>query len=101
MTRRMVRRGARHIVLLSRSGRFTDELKLLAKESRRLGASIYVMACDVAEESHVKHLIEELRDGFPPIKGVIHAAMVLRVGVPDLTHQLPYANDSRMFYLRR
>jgi len=78
MARRMVRRGARHIALLSRSGKVTDELSELVKESRELGASIHVMACDVADEKGVQALVEEVQDGLPPIKGVVHAAMVLR-----------------------
>lgn len=82
MTRRMVRRGARHIVLLSRGGKMTDELTRLVKESRKLGASIYVMPCDVANEKDVLALVELLQDDLPPIRGIIHAAMVLRVCPP-------------------
>ncbi|RFU78582.1 polyketide synthase [Trichoderma arundinaceum] len=78
ITRRMVRRGARHIILLSRSGKVTDELSMLMKESRKLGASLYVMPCDVADEKNVKALVDELQDDLPPIRGIIHAAMVLR-----------------------
>ncbi|KKO98752.1 fatty acid synthase S-acetyltransferase [Trichoderma harzianum] len=78
ITRRMVRRGARHIVLLSRSGKVTDDLSKLMKESRKLAASIYVVACDVADEKSVQALVEELQEDLPPIRGIIHAAMVLR-----------------------
>lgn len=79
ITRRMVKRGARHIILLSRSGKITDDLSRLMKESRKLGASIYVVPCDVADEKSVQALVEELQDDLPPIRGIIHAAMVLRV----------------------
>ncbi|PTB44904.1 hypothetical protein M441DRAFT_53996 [Trichoderma asperellum CBS 433.97] len=78
ITRRMVSRGARHIVLLSRGGNETDSVKKLVKESRKLGASIYVLPCDVADEQKVKELVDELQDDLPPIRGIIHAAMVLR-----------------------
>ncbi|UKZ47848.1 Type I Iterative PKS [Trichoderma virens] len=78
ITRRMVRLGARHIILLSRSGKVTDDLTKLMKESRKLGASIYVVPCDVADEKSVQALVEELQDDLPPIRGIIHAAMVLR-----------------------
>jgi NADPH:quinone reductase-like Zn-dependent oxidoreductase len=83
ITRRMVRRGARHIVLLSRSANITDDVNKLKKESRKLGASIYVVSCDVADEKSVTALVEELQDDLPPIKGIIHAAMVLRVYPPS------------------
>ncbi|KAH6607076.1 hypothetical protein Trco_003389 [Trichoderma cornu-damae] len=78
ITRMMVRRGARHIILLSRGGNVTDDLRILTKESRKLGASIHVVPCDVANEKAVKELVEELQDNLPPIRGIIHAAMVLR-----------------------
>ncbi|KAL6900124.1 polyketide synthase [Trichoderma evansii] len=78
ITRRMVRRGARHIVLLSRGGNITDGINKLMKESRKLGASIYVVPCDVANKKNVMELVEELQDDLPPIRGIIHAAMVLR-----------------------
>ncbi|EHK42694.1 polyketide synthase [Trichoderma atroviride IMI 206040] len=78
ITRRMVRRGARHIVLLSRGGKMTNDVNKLMKESRKLGASIYVVPCDVANEKNVLELVEQLEDDLPPIRGIIHAAMVLR-----------------------
>ncbi|KAL6874558.1 polyketide synthase [Trichoderma longibrachiatum] len=78
ITRRMVRRGARHIILLSRSGKVTDDVSRLMKESRKLGASIYVVPCDVADAESVRSLVQELQDDMPPIRGIIHAAMVLR-----------------------
>ncbi|KAH0497490.1 hypothetical protein TgHK011_004790 [Trichoderma gracile] len=78
ITRRMVRRGARHIILLSRSGKVTDDVSKLMKESRKLGASIYVVPCDVADAESVRALVQELQDDMPPIRGIIHAAMVLR-----------------------
>lgn len=79
IARRMVRRGARHILLLSRNCNVTDDLTKLRKESRKLGATIYVAPCDVSDEKGVKALVDELQDDMPPIRGIIHAAMVLRV----------------------
>ncbi|KGQ12279.1 Lovastatin nonaketide synthase [Beauveria bassiana D1-5] len=78
MSKRMVQRGARNIVLLSRSGSMTAELERLIAECEPLGAKIHVMACDVADEAKVNELIAQLRSSLPPILGVIHAAMVLR-----------------------
>ncbi|PTB70249.1 polyketide synthase [Trichoderma citrinoviride] len=78
IARRMVKRGARHIILLSRSGKITDDVSKLMKESRRLGASIYVVPCDVADAESVRSLVDELQEDMPPIRGVIHAAMVLK-----------------------
>lgn len=79
IAKRMVDRGAGHIVLLSRSGNSTPELEQLVSDSRRAGASIYVKACDVADETSVTAVMSEMQSTLPPIKGLIHAAMVLRV----------------------
>lgn len=82
IARRMVERGARHIVLLSRSGKTTSELDELISDSRLVGASIYIRRCDVAEKTDVTALLTDLQNTLPPIRGLVHAAMVLRVGIP-------------------
>lgn len=79
MAKRMVHRGARHIVLLSRGGKVTTELSQLIEECRGVGAAIHVKACDVADEKSVRGLISEVQHLLPPIQGVVHAAMVLMV----------------------
>ncbi|KAK4498331.1 hypothetical protein PRZ48_010989 [Zasmidium cellare] len=78
IAKRMVHRGAKHIVLLSRSGQMTDELRQLSSESLAENTSIHVVACDVGDAAQVNQVLAELRSTLPPIKGVIHAAMVLR-----------------------
>ncbi|KAL1954584.1 hypothetical protein VTO42DRAFT_919 [Malbranchea cinnamomea] len=78
ITRRLLQHGARHIVLLSRSGKVTNELNQLIKESHKMGASVCTKKCDIADEAAVVTLLAELRETLPPIRGIIHAAMVLR-----------------------
>ncbi|EAU32451.1 hypothetical protein ATEG_07067 [Aspergillus terreus NIH2624] len=78
MARRMVERGARHIVLLSRSGRMNSQLEKLIVESQTAGASIYVMPCDVGDQTAVTSLVTYLQATLPPIRGLVHAAMVLK-----------------------
>ncbi|KAK3172947.1 Type I Iterative PKS [Lepraria neglecta] len=78
IAKRIVQRGARHVVLLSRSGNVTDELNQLIRDSRAVGASIHIKPCDVADEAHVTTLVADLQKTLPPIRGIIHAAMVLR-----------------------
>jgi NAD(P)-dependent dehydrogenase (short-subunit alcohol dehydrogenase family) len=79
MTRRLISRGARHIVLLSRKDTVSAEVAQLIEESQQLGASIHVKRCDAAEKDDVDNLLAELAQTLPPIRGVIHAAMVLKV----------------------
>ncbi|PHH89775.1 hypothetical protein CDD83_5286 [Cordyceps sp. RAO-2017] len=78
MAKRMVERGAKHIVLLSRNGHMTTELSNLSKDCLAHGATIVVKSCDVTDEGSVKQLIDECAKTLPPVRGIVHAAMVLR-----------------------
>jgi NAD(P)-dependent dehydrogenase (short-subunit alcohol dehydrogenase family) len=75
----MIEHGARHIVLLSRSGGGDDTIQQLQREVQRYDASVLVMKCDVSDVGQVQKLIEDCKSCLPPVCGVIHAAMVLRV----------------------
>ncbi|PHH68887.1 hypothetical protein CDD82_201 [Ophiocordyceps australis] len=74
----MAQHGARHIVLLSRSGRCSDDVLQLTEQCSRLGAAIHVRACDAADTAAVDGVVAELAQSLPPIRGLVHAAMVLR-----------------------
>jgi acyl transferase domain-containing protein/NADPH:quinone reductase-like Zn-dependent oxidoreductase len=76
----MVEQGARHLVLLSRTGapRSEDAAALAALEGR---VHVVRRAADVADESDVARVLAEVRDTMPPLRGVVHAAMVLDDGM--------------------
>lgn len=80
IARRLVQRGARHIVLLSRRDTVSAEVEQLTQESRQYEAFIHVKRCDATAKDEVSSLLAELERTLPPIRGVIHAAMVLKVG---------------------
>jgi NADP-dependent 3-hydroxy acid dehydrogenase YdfG/aryl carrier-like protein len=73
----MMSKGARNIVLLSRSGKATGKVADLVDEATNLGATITVLPCDVSDKSQVEKLIAEDLSPLPPIRGVVHGAMVL------------------------
>ncbi|CZS97698.1 related to polyketide synthase [Rhynchosporium agropyri] len=77
MSRWMIEKGARNIVLLSRSGKADGKVGELIKESAETGAKIFVKACDVSNKEAVQSLVSVDLSSLPPIKGLIHAAMVL------------------------
>jgi NADPH:quinone reductase-like Zn-dependent oxidoreductase/malonyl CoA-acyl carrier protein transacylase len=79
MTRWMASKGARHIVLLSRRGAVTGPVKRLVDDLTPLGVNIFVHSCDVVKREDVDRLLQSDLVGLPPIKGVIHGAMTLRV----------------------
>ncbi|KAI1424757.1 ketoacyl-synt-domain-containing protein [Xylaria sp. FL1777] len=78
MARWMVSRGARHLVLVSRSGTATGKVKELIEEVAEVGAEIIVRRCDVANAVDVEELVNFGLEGMPPVRGLIHGAMVLR-----------------------
>ena len=72
----LVSKGAGRIALCSRKGLAdADTLKLVA-EWKKKGVIATIHACDVTDETATRTLLETLRQE-APIKGVIHAAMVL------------------------
>jgi NAD(P)-dependent dehydrogenase (short-subunit alcohol dehydrogenase family) len=75
----MVQHGATRVVLLSRGGGISTRVKQLIDEAKVMGAVINVKACDVADAGQVQTLIKTGLAGYPPLKGVVHAAMVLHV----------------------
>jgi acyl transferase domain-containing protein/NADPH:quinone reductase-like Zn-dependent oxidoreductase len=79
MTRWMASKGARHIVLLSRRGAVVGPVKTLVDDLASAGVSVHVHSCDVAKRGDVDKLLEKSLEGLPPIRGVIHGAMTLRV----------------------
>lgn len=79
ITKQMIERGARHVVLLSRSAKVSEEIKKLMDFGEPLGASVHVKSCDAGDETSVKSVLQEIQKTLPPIRGIVHAAMVLRV----------------------
>jgi acyl transferase domain-containing protein/NADPH:quinone reductase-like Zn-dependent oxidoreductase/NAD(P)-dependent dehydrogenase (short-subunit alcohol dehydrogenase family)/acyl carrier protein len=75
----MIKHGARNVVLLSRTGGGGNEVRQLQGEMQRHRAHVTVMKCDVTDRRQVRRLIDDCRMALPPICGVVHAAMVLRV----------------------
>ncbi|KAK8075870.1 Polyketide synthase [Apiospora hydei] len=88
MAKWMVAHGARHIVLVSRSGGNDKKVKKVIREAaQQFGATVVVKTCDVASEQQVRLLVNQCGSTLPPICGVVHAAMVLHDGVfEDMTH---------------
>ncbi|GKZ35677.1 putative PKS/NRPS-like protein biosynthetic cluster [Aspergillus brasiliensis] len=93
LTRRLVQRRARHVVLLSRRGTVTEAIQKLINESLTVKATIYVKQSDVSEALQVKALLAELQKGLPPVRGVIYAAMVLKVEINPPFYYLMNASN--------
>jgi acyl transferase domain-containing protein/NADPH:quinone reductase-like Zn-dependent oxidoreductase/SAM-dependent methyltransferase/acyl carrier protein len=79
-------KGARHLALLSRSGRSAEADEALPALVAD-GIAARAFACDVSDETALAKTLAAIREGQAPIGGVIHAAMVVDDGlVSNLTH---------------
>ncbi|TVY94480.1 Polyketide synthase-nonribosomal peptide synthetase [Lachnellula willkommii] len=71
----MIRKGARTLVLTSRKPDIDP--KWIAAH-RKNGANVVILPCDVTDEPGLQTIHSKMCATLPPIKGVIHGAMVLR-----------------------
>ncbi len=83
VARDLVRRGARHLCLLGRSGVSTPEQRSVVAGLEAQGAAVRVVTGDVADRAVVTSVMRDLAAG-PPLVGVVHAAGL--PGYVDLEH---------------
>ena len=76
VARWLVEKGARHLVLLSRSGASSAGEEVAADLAAK-GATVTTIQADVSNESDLARALSEIRNTMPPLRGVIHAAGVL------------------------
>ncbi|MFJ2581034.1 type I polyketide synthase [Kitasatospora aureofaciens] len=67
-------RGAKRLVLTSRSGAGAAGTAALAAELATAGAEVDVFACDAAEDAALAGVIARIGAGGPPLTAVMHAA---------------------------
>jgi len=84
----MTGKGAKHLVLMSRSGPKLDEEKQMVKEMRARGVQVMLAKGDVSDKEDVKRIFSDIKKEMPPLAGVQHAAMVLDDGsIPEIDHE--------------
>lgn len=79
MARWMVSRGARNLILLSRSGPKNNVAQALINDLEVQGAKIMTPCCDVSNKKTLSSVLKDCSNWMPPIKGCIQGSMVLRV----------------------
>ncbi|MFE3457714.1 SDR family NAD(P)-dependent oxidoreductase [Nocardiopsis aegyptia] len=81
----LARRGAQHLLLLSRRGTEAPGAKALEAELRSIGAEVTIASCDVADRSALAAVLDRVPGKFP-LRAVVHAAASLDDGaIDDLT----------------
>ncbi len=74
----MMESGARRFTFLSRSGADSKSAAKLVADLEAAGAYVQVVRGDATSRADVVRAVEGISSQYP-IKGVVHAAMVLRV----------------------
>jgi acyl transferase domain-containing protein/NADP-dependent 3-hydroxy acid dehydrogenase YdfG/acyl carrier protein len=73
----LARRGARHLVLLSRRGATSLDAQQEVLELELTGVRVAALPCDVSNAEALAATLDTVRRTMPPLRGVYHAAMVL------------------------
>jgi acyl transferase domain-containing protein/NADPH:quinone reductase-like Zn-dependent oxidoreductase/acyl carrier protein len=74
-------KGARHLVLIGRSGPATQEAQQAVEALRERGVAVLAQACDVTDKAALADLLKHIEAGMPALKGIVHAAMVIDDGL--------------------
>ncbi|MGZ3113761.1 SDR family NAD(P)-dependent oxidoreductase [Streptomyces sp. H62] len=77
LAHRLVDHGARHLALLGRRGADTPGATDLVRALADRGTTVTVHSADVTQAADLRHVLETIDTGDHPLRGVIHAAMVL------------------------
>lgn len=86
----MMSRGAKHLIILSRSGPRGEAASTLIEELETKGVNVLAVQCDISDESAVSSVMTNHANSFPPIRGCIQGSMVLKVSLKPRDHILLY-----------
>ncbi len=73
----LVTKGAKNLVLVSRSGPVSAEAIASIAELRAHGVRVHAAACDVTNERALTALFAMISTEMPPLRGIVHAAVVI------------------------
>lgn len=74
-------KGARHLVLISRSGPSADSAKEAIARLEQQGVKVRAEACDITDKQALSALFADIGKTLPPLKGIVHAATVINDGL--------------------
>lgn len=77
----LVEKGARHLVLISRSGPTSADAVAAMATLRASGVTVHAASCDVTDKTQLGTLMDEISSRMPPLRGLVHAAMVIEDGL--------------------
>ena len=74
-------KGARHLVLISRSGSARYETRAAIAQLEQNGVTVRIDACDVSDFKAISTLLSQIGVALPPLRGIVHAAAVFEDGL--------------------
>jgi len=77
----LVKNGAKHLVLMGRSGATSPASQSAVKTLESAGANVVIAKADVSQALQVTDVLNDIEQSMPPLRGIIHAALVLDDGV--------------------
>lgn len=77
----LVDKGARNLILISRSGPASEDAQSALAAFASQGVQVHAAACDVTNRDALARLLNETSATLPPLKGVVHAAVVIDDGL--------------------
>lgn len=80
----MARKGAKHLIVLSRSGAASQAAAEVVDELSKQGITVAAPKCDVSSADSISEVLDEYAKTMPPVRGCINAAMVLNVSIEIL-----------------
>jgi malonyl CoA-acyl carrier protein transacylase len=75
ITQWLVEHGARHLVLVGRSGASETSMEIV-KKLEQAGVEVVIAQADVSQQEQIAKIFAQIAQSLPPVRGIIHAAGV-------------------------
>ncbi|WP_328731348.1 SDR family NAD(P)-dependent oxidoreductase [Vreelandella azerica] len=73
----LVGKGARALILVSRSGPTSEEAQTAIAEFEAQGVTVLAAACDITDRQALAEVLANASQALPPLRGIVHAATVI------------------------
>jgi NADPH:quinone reductase-like Zn-dependent oxidoreductase/acyl carrier protein len=77
----LVDKGARELILLSRSGPASEEAQAAVADFEAQGVNVLAAACDITDRDALAQVFERAKRELSPLRGIVHAATVIDDGL--------------------
>ncbi|WAM54403.1 type I polyketide synthase [Vreelandella venusta] len=77
----LVSKGARQLILLSRSGPASEEAQAAIAAFEAQGVTVLAAACDITDHDALASVMERAKRELSPLRGIVHAATVIDDGL--------------------